>query len=40
MVAMLTKVADKIGLEYRNCHFGQNLRLFETEFLRIGYQHS
>ena len=27
-------MADKIGLKQRNCHFGPNLRLFETDFLR------
>ena len=31
-VAMVTKMGDKIGLKQRNCHFGQNLRLLETNF--------
>ena len=40
-VAMVTKMADKnIGLKQRNCHFGQNLRLLETDFIRIRYLHS
>ena len=38
-VAMVTKMADKIGLKSRNCHFRPNLRLLETDFLRIRYQH-
>ena len=38
-VAMVTKMADKIGLKYRNCHFRPNLRLLETDVLRIRYQH-
>ena len=32
---MVTKMADKIGLKERKCHFGPNLRLLETDFLRI-----
>ena len=39
-VAMVTKMANKIGLKQRNCHFGPNLRLLETNFLRIRYQQS
>ena len=39
-IAMVTKMADKIGLKQRICQFGPNLRLFETDFLRIRYQHS
>ena len=39
-VAMVTKMGDKIGLTQRNCTFGPNLRLWETYFLRIKYQHS
>ena len=39
-VAMETKMADKIGLKQKNCHFGPNLRHMETYFLRIRYQHS
>ena len=35
---MVTKMADKIGLKQRNCHFGLNLRLLKTDFLRIRYQ--
>ena len=31
---MVTKMADKIGLKQRNCHFGQNLRLFEDRFFK------
>ena len=31
-VAIVTKMADKVGLKYRNCHFGPNLRLLETYF--------
>ena len=27
-VAMVTKMADKIGFKQRNCHFGPNLKLF------------
>ena len=38
-VAMVTKMADEIGLKLRNCHFRPNLRLLETDFLRIRYQH-
>ena len=38
-VAMVTKMADEIGLKYRNYHFRPNLRLLETNFLRIRYQH-
>ena len=37
---MVTKMADKKGLKLRNCHFRPNLGLFETDFLRIRYQHS
>ena len=37
-VAMATKMADEIGLKYRNCHFEPNLRVFQTDFLRIRYQ--
>ena len=33
-VAMVTKIADKIGLKLRNCLFGPNLRLLETDFLK------
>ena len=29
---MVTKMADEIGLKWRNCHFGQNLRLLETDY--------
>ena len=36
---MVTKMADKTGLKQRNCHFGPTLRLLETDFLRIRYQH-
>ena len=32
IVAMMTKNDDKIGLKQRNCHFGPNLRLLETDF--------
>ena len=39
-VAMVTKMADKIGLKQRNGHFGPNLRLLESVVLRIRYQHS
>ena len=39
-IAMVTKMADKIGLKQEKCHFGPNLRLLETDFLRIRYQHS
>ena len=35
---MVTKMADKIGLKERNCHFRPNLSLMETDFLRIRYQ--
>ena len=37
---MVTKMADKIGLKLRNCHFAPNLRILETDFLslRIRYQ--
>ena len=38
-VAMVTKMANKIGLKQRNCHFRPNLRLLEADFLRIRYQH-
>ena len=31
-VAMVTKIADKIGLKQRNCHFGPNVRLLEIDF--------
>ena len=31
-VAMVTKMADKIGLNRKNCHFGPNFRLWETVF--------
>ena len=39
---MVTKMADKIGLKQKknNCHLEPNLRLLETDFLRIRYQHS
>ena len=36
---MVTKLANKIGLKLRNGHFRPNLRLLETDFLRIRYQH-
>ena len=39
MVAMVTKMAAKIDLKQRNHHFGLNLRFFQTDFLRIRYQH-
>ena len=26
IVAMVTKMADEIGLKQRNCHFGPNVR--------------
>ena len=29
---MVTKMANKIGLKQRNCHFGPDLRLLETDF--------
>ena len=35
---MVTKMADKIGV--KRGHFRPNLRLLETDFLRIIYQHS
>ena len=35
---MVTKMAEKIGFKQRNCHFGPNLSLFETDFLKIRYQ--
>ena len=38
-VAMVTKMAKKIGLKKRNCFFRPNLRILETDFLRIRYQH-
>ena len=31
-LAMVTKMVDKMGLKQRNCHFGTNLRLLETDF--------
>ena len=31
-VAMVAKMADKIGLKQSHCHFGPNLRLLETHF--------
>ena len=40
MVAMVTKMANKLCFKYRNRHFGPNLSLLETNFLRIRYQHS
>ena len=39
-VAMVTKMANKIGLKQRNCHFEPNLRILETEFVKIRNQHS
>ena len=36
---MVTKMAKKIGLKERNCHFEPNLRLFQIDFLRIRYKH-
>ena len=38
-VAMVTKMAENIGLKLRNCHFRPNLRLLETDFFKIRYQH-
>ena len=38
-VAMVTGVANKVGLKWRNCHFWLNLRLLETNFSKIRYQH-
>ena len=35
---MVTKMADKIGLKKRNCHFRPNFRLLETDFSTIRYQ--
>ena len=32
-------MADKLGLKYKNCQFGQNPRLWETDVLRIRYQY-
>ena len=34
-VAIETKIAAKIGLKKRNCHFGPNLRLVEIDFFKI-----
>ena len=31
---MVTKMADEIGLRYRNCHFGPNLKLLATDFFK------
>ena len=31
-VAMVTKMADKMGFKQRNRHFGPILRLLETDF--------
>ena len=36
---MVTKMANKTGLKKRDYHFGPNLSLLETDFLRIRYQH-
>ena len=32
-VAMVTKMVDKIGIKFRNCHFGPN-KAFENRFLK------
>ena len=37
IVAMVTKMANQNSLKQTNCHFGPNLRLLETYFLRIRY---
>ena len=34
IVAIVTKMAAKIGLKWRVCHFGQNLRHLETNFFK------
>ena len=39
-VAMVTKMADTIGLKQRNCHFGPNFRLLETDCLTAKYKKS
>ena len=39
-IAMVTKMANKIGLNREIAQFGQNLLLVETDFLRIKYQYS
>ena len=39
-VALVSKMANKIGLKQRNSHFRPNLRLLEIDVLRIRYQHS
>ena len=36
---MVAKMADKIGLKKRNCHFEPNFQAFSDRFLRIRYQH-
>ena len=36
---MVTKIADKIGIKKKKCHLRPNLRLLETDVLRIRYQH-
>ena len=39
LVAVVTKMADKIGFKCRSCHYNPNLKLLETYFLRVRYQH-
>ena len=36
---MISKMADKIGLKQRNCHFEPNLRLLETDFFKNNCWH-
>ena len=33
-VALVTKNGRQIGLKQKTCHFGPNLRLLETDFLK------
>ena len=39
-VAIVIQMANKIVLKQRNCHFGPNSMLLETDILIIRYQHS